>query len=102
MKSQFCTFQLEDLSEEIEKEERIYVQWIMVGKMRAAGGNLKYDKVAEVMLCILTIPHSNLEIESIFSQVTEKPEHSSDHLGVTTLEKLLTLKLAQQGSVLNR
>jgi hypothetical protein len=70
LQSQFCSFQFEDV-EEIEKEERIDVQWSLVGKMRSAFGNLAYDTLSVVMLAVLMILYSSAECQRIFSQVTK-------------------------------
>lgn len=65
--------------------------------MKSADGILKYDKLAQVMLAILSIPHSNAECERMFSAVTNTKTLFSSMLPVASLEKFLVLKSVQKG-----
>ncbi|XP_046402959.1 uncharacterized protein LOC124168735 [Ischnura elegans] len=92
--SQFCNFQLQETN---ITAERIDVQWALIGQMKSADGVLKYDRLAKVMLAILSIPHSNAECERIFSTVTKKKTQFRSMLSETSLEKFLILKSIQKG-----
>lgn len=92
--SQFCNFQLQETN---ITAERIDVQWALIGQMKSADGVLKYDRLAKVMLAILSIPHSNAECERIFSTVTKTKTQFRSMLSETSLEKFLILKSVQKG-----
>ena len=51
-----------------------------------------FDKVALVMLAILTIPHCNAACERIFSQVRKNKTAQRDSMGPDTLDAILVLK----------
>jgi hypothetical protein len=68
-----------------------------VGKMSSTYGNLKYDRLTEVMLAILAVPQSNAGCERIFSQVTKTRTQFRLSLFDKTLEKQFTLKSTQKG-----
>jgi len=55
-------------------------------------GNLRFAKLAQIMLALLTIPHSNAACERVFSQVRKNKTAQRDSLSASTLNSLLVLK----------
>lgn len=97
LQSQFCAFQFEEVPEHIAQEERMDTKWALVGKMKNSDGSFKYDRLARVMLAILTIPHSNAECERLFSQVKKNRTQFRSSMSDQTLEKVVKVKSSQQG-----
>lgn len=52
----------------------------------------KYQKISNLMLLILTIPHSNAECERIFSSITKIATQFRSSMTKDTLENLLICK----------
>lgn len=97
LEAQFCSFQVEDITDELSKHTRMDTKWSRVGEMTNADGTLKYDRLSRAMLSILSIPHSNAECERIFSQVKKNRTQFRSSMTDAVLEKLLKLKSAQRG-----
>ena len=81
-----------------KKSERIEKQWSLIGKIKNVDGTLKYRHTANIMLSILTIPHSNAECERIFSMVNKTKRKFRSNINDETLEKLIMVKISLQGS----
>nr|XP_042899054.1 uncharacterized protein LOC122269520 [Parasteatoda tepidariorum] len=92
LQKQFCQLQLEDLSEITVPDRSIDVQWSMISQMKGADGMFKYEKLGNIVLSILLIPHSNSECERIFSLVRKNRTESRTIMSNKTLESLLILK----------
>lgn len=97
LQSQFCISQLENL-DEVVQSKRIDTQWSLIGKMKSADGNFKYNELSKIMLAILTIPYSNAEWERIFSLVNKTRTKFRSSISDNTLEKLLLANANLQGN----
>ena len=72
LQSEFATLQVTEIPENIRLEERIDSLWVSIGQMENELYVKQFQNIANVMLGILSIPHSNAEYEHIFPQVTKK------------------------------
>lgn len=97
LQSEFCSLQIDELPEEVNKEERIDRKWAILGKVASADGALKYNKLSNVMSGILTIPHSNSECERVFSSVKKTRTQFRSSLLNEQLEDILIAKNMQKG-----
>lgn len=97
LQSEFCALQIDELPEEVIKEERMDRKWAVLGKLVSADGSLKYNRLSSVMMCILTIPHSNAECERVFSSVKKTRTQFRSSLSSEHLEDILVAKIMQKG-----
>lgn len=66
--------------------------------MKHPDGLLKFQRLSEVALLVLTLPHSNAEEERVFSMVTKNKTKVRPNLKVDgILSSILTIKLANPG-----
>lgn len=91
LQDQFTTLQTEDLPTEISKD-REDIQIGFLRNLRRADGNLKFDKIAHVLLGIMVIPHSNAECERVFSIVKKNRTMFRSSMSDESLENLLVIK----------
>lgn len=62
LQSEFCALQIAEIPPYITSEERTDVQWHCIGKIKNDINEQPYKKFSDVMLEILSIPHSNAEL----------------------------------------
>lgn len=94
---EFTKLQALDLPPDLLKEERVDAQWRIVSQLRTPDGDYKFSRIANVMLGILSIPHSNAECERLFSIVRKTRTEFRSSMGDKTLEHLLLAKSHQAG-----
>lgn len=82
---------------DVLEEERMDRKWAILGKLSAADGSFKYENIANFMLGILTIPHSNAECERVFSSVRKTRTEFRSSLSNQNLENVLICKSMQEG-----
>ena len=85
LEEEFANFQVASLPSTIIQVERIDIQWKLLSK--------DYPYLANVMLGVLTIPHSNAACERIFSIVRKNKTDFRASLGKETLQSLLIEKV---------
>jgi hypothetical protein len=61
-------YQIEKLSADIIEEDRIDKSWSMISQIKGFDGKPKFSELANLMLGILVIPHSNADSERIRCQ----------------------------------
>jgi hypothetical protein len=90
---QFNLYLSDKLPVAVEQAERCDVAWHQLGQVKSPGTDiLKYKDLSQVMLTILSIPHSNAESERIFSLVRKNQTVFRPNLAVPMLESLLVVK----------
>jgi hypothetical protein len=89
---QFSHYQIEKLSADIIEEDRIDKSWSMISQIKGFDGKPNFSELANLMLGILVIPHSNADSERIFSQVRKNRTETRPNLSVSTLSSLMVLK----------
>ncbi|KAL3254597.1 hypothetical protein MRX96_054130 [Rhipicephalus microplus] len=99
---EFSKLQAQDLPPHILQEERVDAQWRMVSQPRTADGRLRFSRIAEVMLGILSIPHSNAECERLFSLVRKTRTEFRSSMSDKTLGHVLLVKCDQAGHCYNQ
>jgi len=87
---QFSLFQSMDISTCLKP--RIDATWVAIGRLRDETGSFEYKELSEVMLGILTIPHSSAHCERVFSTVRKNRTDQRASMSDETLETLLVLK----------
>lgn len=73
-------------------KERIDLSWAALASAKDEDGKPFLRELADVMLSILAIPHSNAHCERVFSTVGKNRTEQRASLLDTTLESLLVLK----------
>ena len=80
-----------------DKEKKIYrmdVIWAYLSITKNPDGTMRFPKLSKVARLVLTLPHSNVEEERVFSMVTENKTSFRPNLGMAgTLQSILTIKL---------
>jgi hypothetical protein len=89
---QFSHYQIEKLSADIIEEDRIDKSWSMISQIKGFDGKPNFSELANLMLGILVIPHSNADSERIFSQVRKNRTETRPNLSISTLSSLMVLK----------
>ena len=81
-----------------DKDTRHYrmdVIWSHMKTMKYPDGSTMFQKLAQITLLVLTLPHSNAEEERVFSLVTKNKTKFRPNLKLDgTLSSKLTIKLA--------
>lgn len=90
VQKQFTSFQCDSVSG--LKKERVDATWSAIGKHIDETGEAPYTHLAQVMLGILTIPHSSAHCERVFSCVRKIKTDQRATLGDKTLQSLLVVK----------
>ena len=95
LKSEICSLQQDEISTDFLNEDQADVQWHLIGQLKNSDGS--YKNMSDIMLLILTIPHSNAVCKRIFSFITKISTQFSSFLSRETLENLLICKSNPQG-----
>ena len=66
--------------------------WGSVGKIRNVSGSLKFPAIGKLTKALLAIPHSNADVERIFSHVTLIKVKQRNKLKTSTVDALLMVK----------
>lgn len=96
--SQFTALQLENISSIVNSSDSIDAKWATVGHLRSVDGCMKYDRLTQVMLAILTIPHGNAECERVFSLVTKNKTKFRSQLSDKSVEAISMVKCNRSNS----
>ncbi|XP_038065360.1 uncharacterized protein LOC119735640 [Patiria miniata] len=102
LQSQFLAYQLADIPEAVQNETDCDKQWAVLAAEKDPSGQLCYDRLAKVMLGILTIPHSNAECERVFSQVRKNKTDFRGSMSTDVLSSVLITKAQQRGPCYSR
>ena len=97
LQEQFLAYQLNDIPPVVLEETDVDKQWALMAEAMGPSGQLCYDRLAKVMLGILTIPHSNAECERVFSQVRKNKTDFRGSMSNDLLSALLVTKAQQKG-----
>ncbi|KAK0050591.1 hypothetical protein Bpfe_019928 [Biomphalaria pfeifferi] len=97
LKLEFSLYQATDIQSCMK--ERLDSTWAAIGKINDNGRLFK--NLAEVMLALLTIPHSSAHCERIFSLVRRNRTEFRSRLNNETIEALLICK-SRPGDAINR
>lgn len=92
---QFAVYQSTDLKTALGEEwlkSRMDEQWKQIALLTDENGNIFFHELSEVMLAVLTIPHSSAHCERVFSTVRKNRTDQRSSLSDDTLQALLTLK----------
>lgn len=92
LEKQFCNLQIDTVLSNFDHSKRMDIQWVEISQIKGATGFPKYKELSDVMLSILSIPHSNAECERIFSIVKKNRNEFRSGLSNETLESLMILK----------
>ena len=77
------------------RHHRMDITWSHMTTMKHPDGSPKFQKLAQVALLVLTLPHSNAEEEQVCSLVTKNKTKFRPNLKLDgTLSSILTIKLA--------
>ncbi|KAL3177523.1 hypothetical protein MRX96_039088 [Rhipicephalus microplus] len=79
------------------EEERADVQWRKISPLKGEDGLMKFSRLAQVMLGILSVPHSNSECERQFSIVRKTRTEFRAPMSDKTLGQLLKAKCYGRG-----
>ncbi|XP_052131690.1 uncharacterized protein LOC113215455 [Frankliniella occidentalis] len=77
-----------DIPDEVLAEEEVDVFWHKIGQLTDSDGELKYSVLAEFVLAVLSLPHSNADVERIFSKITLIRTRLRNRLVTPTVEGL--------------
>jgi len=91
LQEQFHALQAEDLNN-VLKLDRADLQIHAIREIKTVEGMPKFDRISDILLSILVIPHSNAECERLFSMVKKNRTAHRSLLSDALLESLLTLK----------
>lgn len=97
VQKQFTTLQINDISAICAAEVSEDIKWAQLASIRGVDGMAKYNRIARVMLSILSIPHSNAECERIFSLIKKNRTQFRSSMSNETLEAISILKCRQSG-----
>ena len=77
------------------RNHRMDVIWNHLKTVRNTDGGFVFEKLAQVAILVLTLPHSNAEEERVFSLITKNKTKFRPNLKLNgTLSSILTIKLA--------
>ena len=74
------------------KKDRVDEMWVAIGRIRDAAEEPRFRNLTQVVLGILTIPHSNSSCERVFSIVRKNHTVQRSELGPETLDAILVVK----------
>ena len=94
---EFCLYQCADVSDCMDA--RMDHTWNKIGRRVDAEGVVPFRDVADVMLGILTIPHSRAHCERVFSFVRKNKTDTRSSMGDDTLEALMVVKSSRVSCV---
>ena len=91
-----CVWQCALVVEDQEtRHHRMDIIWSHMKTMKHPDGSPKFEKLADVALLVLTLPHSNAEEERVFSLVTKNKTKFRANLKLDgTLSSIIAIKLA--------
>lgn len=89
-----------DLPQSSSSRNDVVEYWGKVGKMANTSGESRFPTIAKLAQSFLSFPHSNAEVERLFSQVTLIKTKHRNKLKTSTLESILQAKQSIQGSCL--
>jgi hypothetical protein len=92
LEGQFLNYQVDDCPE----FERVDHFWSHMKSVKDENGQKKYNLLADVMLAVLTIFHSNADSERIFSVVTKNKNKFRPNLSTPVLSSIITHKMCLQ------
>ena len=94
---EFCLYQWADVSDCMDT--RMDRTWNKIGCRVDTEGVVPFRDVADVMLGILKIPHSNAHCEKVFSCVRKNKTDTRSSMGDDTLEALMVVKSSRVSCV---
>ncbi|KAL1429183.1 hypothetical protein MTO96_016520 [Rhipicephalus appendiculatus] len=94
---EFAKLQASTIPTDILNEGRADAQWTAISQLKGPDGLLKFSRIAEVMLGILSIPHSNAECERQFSIVKKTRTQFRSSMCDKTLANVLLAKCQRNG-----
>jgi hypothetical protein len=89
----YCTFQLPS---PITSITDIVSYWYQIGKLTDVAGEVRYPLLCTLARANLVIPHSNADVERMFSQMGLNKTKLRNSLGTETLTALLRLQMNSQ------
>lgn len=89
---EFAKYQADDFDINITNAARMDVAWHLISQLVDTDGVVKYSILPKIMLSALVIPHSNAEVERIFSIVRKNQTDFRPNLSTKTLSALLVEK----------
>ena len=89
----YCTYQLPS---PITSITDIASYWYQIGKITDLSGEIRYPLLSKLAKAILVIPHSNADVERMFSQMGLNKTKLRNSLGTETLTALLRLQMNAQ------
>jgi hypothetical protein len=92
VEQEFCSLQVEQVPDNILVIERADDQWREIAALKDGDGNACYIHIAQVMCCILLIPHSNADCERVFSSLRKNKTDFRGSMSSKTVEALLIAK----------
>ena len=89
----YCTYQLPS---PITSITDIASYWYQIGKLTDVAGEVRYPLLCTLAKAVLVIPHSNADVERMFSQMGLNKTKLRNSLGTETLTALLRLQMNSQ------
>lgn len=89
----YCTYQLPS---PITSITDITSYWYQIGKLTDIAGEVRYPRLCTLAKAVLVIPHSNADVERMFSQMGLNKTKLRNSLGTETLTALLRLQMNSQ------
>ena len=83
----YCTYQL---------PTDIASYWYQIGKLTDVASEVRYPLLCTLAKAVLVIPHSNADVERMFSQMGLNKTKLRNSLGTETLTALLRLQMNSQ------
>ncbi|KAK3921787.1 LOW QUALITY PROTEIN: Zinc finger protein 862 [Frankliniella fusca] len=87
-----------DIPRDVLEEELVDVFWARIGKLTDSDGALRYGVLAGFVLAVLSLPHSNADVERIFSKITIMRNKLRNRLITRTVEGLCLASECVKGS----
>lgn len=97
LEMEFVKMQSFKIPTNILEEERADVQWRKISLLKGEDGLMKFSRIAQVMLGILSVPHSNAECERQFSIVRKTRTEFRASMSDKTLGQLLQARCHSRG-----
>ena len=86
-------YQIADLPDDVlDKKKRIDSCWVLISEITNDVGEAVYKELADVMLTVLSIPHSNVDSESVFSTVRKVKTEAKGEMKTKTLSAMVVHK----------
>ena len=81
-----------DLPEFSSRRKDVVTFWGNLGKMTDTSGESRFPTISKLSKSLLSLPHSNADVERIFSQVTLIKTKTRNKLKTETLDALILVK----------